>query len=82
MKLKGGRFEIVTSKGNRKRYSTALRPSTVLLKSRKNDWIAVFVPIETILKEMAAKNKLCQNFFSDPVRELSDTPRMHVQSIT
>jgi hypothetical protein len=49
--------------------------STVLLKRGKNDGIAVYVPKETILKEMAAKlNKLSQNFFFDLVRELSDTP--------
>jgi transposase len=55
MKLKGRHFE--TSKGNRKRYSTALRKmtSTVLSKRGKNDWIAVYVPKETVLKEMAAK---------------------------
>jgi hypothetical protein len=29
--------------------------STVLLKHRKSDEIAVYVPKETILKEMAAK---------------------------
>jgi hypothetical protein len=27
----------------------------VLLKCRKNDWITVYVPKETILKEMAGK---------------------------
>jgi hypothetical protein len=37
--------------------------STVLLKHGKNDGIAVYVPKETILKEMAAKNKLNQHFF-------------------
>jgi hypothetical protein len=49
--------QCVTSKGNRKRYSTVLRKmtSTVLLKHWKNDVIAVYVPKETILKEMAAK---------------------------
>jgi hypothetical protein len=31
--------------------------STVLLKGGKNDEIAVYVPKETILKEMAAKIK-------------------------
>jgi hypothetical protein len=55
MKLKG-RFETVTSKGNRKRYSTALRKMTsmVRLKHGKNDGIAVYIPKETILKGMAA----------------------------
>jgi hypothetical protein len=49
--------QCLTSKGNRKRYSTALRKmtSTVLLKRGKNDGIGVYVPKETILKEMAAK---------------------------
>jgi hypothetical protein len=47
----------LTSKGNRKRYSTALRKMTsmVLLKRGKNDGIAVYVPKKTILKEMADK---------------------------
>jgi hypothetical protein len=48
--------------------------STVLLKRGKNDGIAVYVPKETILKEMATKIKLSQHFFLDLVRELSDTP--------
>jgi hypothetical protein len=45
MKLKGRRFQ------------TAFRTmtSTVLLKRGQNDGIAVYVPKETILKEMAAK---------------------------
>jgi hypothetical protein len=44
-------------KGNHKWYSTALRKMTsmVFLKYEKNDWIAVYVPNKTILKEMAAK---------------------------
>jgi hypothetical protein len=60
MKLKG-RDDVLkqcpTSKGDRKWYSTAFRTmtSTVLLKRGKNDGIAVYVPKETILKEMAAK---------------------------
>jgi hypothetical protein len=47
----------LASKGNRKRYSTALRKmtSTVLLKRGKNDGVAVYVPKGTILKDMAAK---------------------------
>jgi hypothetical protein len=47
----------LTSKGNRKRYSTALRKmnSMVLLKRGKNDGITVYVLKETILKKMAAK---------------------------
>jgi hypothetical protein len=46
--------------------------STVLLKRGKNDGIAVYVPKETILKEMAAKIKLSQHFFFDLVWELSE----------
>jgi hypothetical protein len=47
----------LTSKGNCKRYSAALRKmaSMVLLKHEQNDGIAVYFPKETILKEMAAK---------------------------
>jgi hypothetical protein len=47
----------LTSKGNRKQYSTALRKmtSTVLLKRGKNYGITVHVPKENILKEMAPK---------------------------
>jgi hypothetical protein len=58
MKLKGRRAETAsTSKGNCKRYSTALGKvtSTVISKCGKNDGIAVYVHKETILKEMAAK---------------------------
>jgi hypothetical protein len=49
MKLKG--------RGNLMRYSTALRriTTTMLLKRGKNDRIAVYVPKEAILKQMAAK---------------------------
>jgi hypothetical protein len=58
-KLEGRRFEtsVLTSKGNCKQYSTGLRKmtSTVLLKHGKNDGIAMYIPKETILKEMAAK---------------------------
>jgi hypothetical protein len=35
----------------------------VLLKCGKNYGIDVYVPKETILKEMAAKIELCQHFF-------------------
>jgi hypothetical protein len=58
MKLKGQHFETVSdNQRNCKQYSTTLKKmtSTVLLKHRKNDGIAVYVPKETILKEMAAK---------------------------
>jgi hypothetical protein len=49
--------QCLTSKGNRKWYSTALRKmtSTVLSKHGKNDGITVYVPKETILKEMEAR---------------------------
>jgi hypothetical protein len=48
--------------------------STVLFKRGKNDEMAVYIPKETILKEMAAKlSKFSQNFFFDPVQELPDT---------
>jgi hypothetical protein len=45
------------TEGNCKQCLTALRKitSTVLLKRGKNGGIAVYVPKETILKEMAAK---------------------------
>jgi hypothetical protein len=48
--------QCLTSKGYRKRYLTALRKVTftVLLKHGKNDGITIYVPKETILKEMAA----------------------------
>jgi hypothetical protein len=63
----------VASKGNRKQYSTALKKmtSTVLLKRGKNDGIAVYVPKETVLEEMAAKYQ--KHFFFDLVWELSDS---------
>jgi hypothetical protein len=56
MKLMG---QCLTSKGNYKQYSTALRKmiSTVLLERGKNNWIAVYVPKETILIELAAKTE-------------------------
>jgi hypothetical protein len=47
--------------------------SMVLLKCVKNDGIAAFVPKNSILKVMAAKNELNQHFFFDLVRELSDS---------
>jgi hypothetical protein len=46
----------------------------VFLKREKDDGIAVYVPKETILKEMAANlSKLSQHFVFDLVRELSDS---------
>jgi hypothetical protein len=49
--------QCLTSKGNHKRYSISFRKITsmVLLKHRRNDGITVYIPKETILKEMAAK---------------------------
>jgi hypothetical protein len=49
--------QYLTSKQNCEWFSLALRKmaSTVLLKRGKNNGIAVHVPQETILKEMAAK---------------------------
>jgi hypothetical protein len=58
MKLKDDVLkQCLTSKGNGKWYLTALRKMTsiVLLKHGKNDGIIVYVPKETILKEMAAE---------------------------
>jgi hypothetical protein len=48
-----------TSKGKRKRYATALSKmaSTGLLKRGENDGLAMYVPRETILKEMTAKTE-------------------------
>jgi hypothetical protein len=46
--------------------------STVLLKRGVNDGIAVCIPKETILNEMAAKIKLSQALFFCLVREPSD----------
>jgi hypothetical protein len=62
------------SKGNCKQYPTALRKITsmVLLKHGKNGGIAVYVPKETIMKEMAAKIKLSKHFFFALVWELSN----------
>jgi hypothetical protein len=51
----------------------------VFLKLGKIDGIAVYVPEETILKEMAAKiEKVKPSFFFEPVRELSDTPAVDI----
>jgi hypothetical protein len=50
-------IECLTSKGNCKWYSTALKKmtSTVLVKHRKNDGIAVYIPKETILRKWQPK---------------------------
>jgi hypothetical protein len=45
----------------------------LLRRGKKTDGIAVYVPKETILKEMAAKIKLSQHFFFYLVRELCDS---------
>jgi hypothetical protein len=49
--------------------------SMVLLMHGKNNGIAVYVPKETIVKEMATKIKISQHFFLDLIRELSDICR-------
>jgi hypothetical protein len=64
------------------RYSFDLAPFDFVLfhklkmelkgRSRKNDGIAVYIPKETILKEMVAKIKLNQHFFFDLIQEFSD----------
>jgi hypothetical protein len=46
----------------------------VLLKCEENDGIGVYIPKETIIKEMAAKIKLSQHLFFDPVQELPTNP--------
>jgi hypothetical protein len=45
----------------------------------KNNGIAVYIPKETILKEMAAKIKLSQCLFFDLVRELTNSTSYGVQ---
>jgi hypothetical protein len=50
----------------------------VLLKRGKKDGIAVYVPMESILKQMAAIIKLSQHFFLDLVQELSDRYSMYL----
>jgi hypothetical protein len=46
----------------------------VLLKrGKRKNGIAVYVPKETILKQMAAKIKLGQHFFFDLVQKLSNS---------
>jgi hypothetical protein len=49
--------QCLTSKGNRKRFSTALRKLTsmVLLTHGKNDGATVYIPKETSLREVTAK---------------------------
>jgi hypothetical protein len=58
MKLKGRHFETVSDiHGNLKWHLTTLKKmtSTILLKCGKNDGIAVYIPKETTMKEIAAK---------------------------
>jgi hypothetical protein len=58
MKLKGRCFEAVSDiHRETQAVSTASRKmtSSVLLRSGKNDGITIYVPNETILKEMAAE---------------------------
>jgi hypothetical protein len=80
MKLKGWHFETLTDIRSELQVvldSIKENDFHVLLKRAKNYGIAVHVPKETILKEMAAKIRLNQHFFFDLVQELSDTPRTH-----
>jgi hypothetical protein len=67
--------QCLTYKGNHKWYSTALRKMAfiVLFKHGKNNWIAVYIHKETILKEVANKmNKLSKHFFY-PIQEFPDS---------
>jgi hypothetical protein len=56
--------------------------SMVLLKHGKNGGITVYVPKETMLKEIAAKMKLNQHFFFDLVWELSDGTSYIIRQFT
>jgi hypothetical protein len=47
--------------------------STLLLKHGRNYVIPIYIPKETILKEVADKIKLSQHFPFDLVQELSDS---------
>jgi hypothetical protein len=50
----------------------------VLLKRGKSNWVAVYVPKDNILKEMATKIEFDKTaFFFDLVWELSDTPHIY-----
>jgi hypothetical protein len=57
--------QCLTSKGNRKWHSTALRKMTsmVLFKHGKNYGVAVYIPKETIWRRMAAKIKKVKTAF-------------------
>jgi hypothetical protein len=80
MKLKGQRFETVSD--------LQREPQEVLdsinengfhscLNHGENDGIIIYVPKETILKEIAAKSqKLSQHFFLDLIWEFSNKPHM------
>jgi type II secretory pathway component GspD/PulD (secretin) len=73
MKLNG---RCLTSKGNSKQYSAALRKMTskVLFKYGKNDGVAAYILKENILKGMVVKlSKVSQHSFFGLVRELSDS---------
>jgi hypothetical protein len=75
MKPKGRRFETVS---DIQRESQSVldnikeKTPKVLLKREKND-VIIYIPKETILKEVVAKIKLSQHLFFDLVRELSDS---------
>jgi hypothetical protein len=77
MKLKGRRFE---TESDIQRESQAVLDSIKesdfhgASEAWENNGIAVYVPKETISKEMS---KFSQHFFFDPVQELSDTPGIY-----
>jgi hypothetical protein len=77
MKLKGQYFETVP--GIQRESQAVLFHGA--FAARKNDGITVYLPKETILKEMAAKIKLRQHFFFDLVWELSDSTLYTKQKI-
>jgi hypothetical protein len=66
--------QCLTSKGNLQAIRSSIKENDFhgAFEAWKNDGIAVYVPKETILKEIAAKIKLNQHFFFDLVRELSN----------
>jgi transposase len=59
MKLKGGCFETVSDIQRESQAGLDSRKMTSMMLSKrgKNDGIAIYIPKETILKEMAAKNE-------------------------
>ncbi|XP_023718293.1 uncharacterized protein LOC111870333 [Cryptotermes secundus] len=74
--------ECLTSKGNHKWYSTALRKmsSTALLKCGNNDENSVYVPKETVLKEMVDNMKVIRMNFNLCMARSNDIPVMSVEN--